>query len=121
MPNFAIPAAWEEDGSTGSSQIVYVVTPDHTSSENYQVLFDRKVPVYSNGSWSMPTYRIRIRRTFVDGDGAPIAGVGLVDCQMRWPTEATAADVKAMVTLLGTISGDANLAADVVDLQRLPR
>lgn len=121
MANFTVPADWELDGSTGNSQVVYIKTPDHTVTENFQVVFDRKVPQSVNGRFTSPEYRVRVRRTFVDADGVPMSAVALADLTIRWPQAADAADVKAMITELKDILTDAEFNSDVVDSLRLPR
>lgn len=121
MANFTIPAAWEFDGDVGNSQVSYIVTPDHTVQENFHVIFDRGVPQKNGTKYSNPSYRVRIRRTFVDADGVPFDSMAVFDGTLRWPLAASAADIKAMVTLVGSIFSDVNLPADIVDLQRLPR
>jgi hypothetical protein len=73
-----------------------------------------------NGGFSKPGYRVRIIRSFVDADSVPLPSKAVVDTNITWPIEATASDVKAMITLLGTVFGDAELASDIVDDQLLP-
>lgn len=119
MANFAVPGTWTFDGSDGSLQSTYRVS-GHTTKENYLVIFNRKVPSLSNGVYSKPQMRVRIIRSFVDGAGDPLSQKAAADVTIAWPIEATAASVKAMVTLLGTIFSDVNIAADFIDLQRIP-
>lgn len=120
MANFTIPGTWSFDGSVGNTQVTYVVD-GHTVTENYQVLFDRKVPQSQNGSYTPASYRIRIRRTDLDANGDPVEGVAVADLTIRWPYLFEAAKVKAMIGLMQTTLADANIQADIVDLQRLPR
>lgn len=119
MANFAVPGTWTFDGTNGSSQSTYRVS-GHTTQENYLVVFDRKVPVLQNGIYSKPQVRVRIIRSFLDGDGAPLAQKAVVDTTISWPIAAPSASVRAMVSLIGTIFSDVNLDEDIVDLQRIP-
>jgi hypothetical protein len=119
MADFTVPGTWTFDGAT-QNQSVYRVS-GHTTQENYLVIFDRKVPVAQNGGFSKPSVRTRIIRSFVDADSMPLSSKAVVDVNISWPLEASATDVKAMVTLLGTIFGDAEIASDFVDDQDIPR
>ena len=119
MADFAVPGTWTKDGSANGSQVTYRVT-GHTVKENYLVVFDRKVPVLSNGVFSKPSYRVRIIRSFLDAAGEPLSQKAICDVNISWPLAATAASVKAMVTLIGTIFGDVNLASDIIDDMLLP-
>lgn len=126
MANITIPASWEKDGETGSSQIVYVDTADHSVAENSHHLFDRVVPVLVNGEWTYPSYRYRHRRTLVDADGNPIPGVCLIDVKIRWPYAASsftagATALKTMITDVSAVIADVEFASDVIDSLRLPR
>jgi hypothetical protein len=119
MADFTIPGTWTYDGSKDGVQTRFRVS-GHTTQENYLVIFDRKVPEQVNGGFSKPGYRVRIIRSFVDADSVPLPSKAVVDTNITWPIEATASDVKAMITLLGTVFGDAELASDIVDDQLLP-
>jgi hypothetical protein len=126
MADFTIPGTWEESGSTGSSQIVYVDTADHSVAENSHHLFDRVVPVLVNGEWSTPSFRYRHRRTMLDGDGVPITGVPLIDVKIRWPYAgssfvAGATVLKTMISDASGVLADVEFASDVIDSLRLPR
>lgn len=120
MADFTVPGTWTFDGSANANQSIYRVS-GHTTKENYLVIFDRKIPVLANGVWSKPAVRVRIQRTFVDGDGIPLTAKALIDTEISWPLEASATSVKAMVTLLGTIFGDAEIASDFIDDLDIPR
>lgn len=121
-----IPASWEEAGSSGSSQITYVDTDDHSVAEPSHHIFDVVVPSLVNGQWSFPSYRYRHRRTLLDADGVAIAGVQLVDYRVRWAYAASsftagATKLKTMITDHAAILADLNFSTDVIDLLRLPR
>jgi hypothetical protein len=121
MADFTVPGTWTYDGSANQNQSTYRVS-GHTAQENYLVIFDRKVPVTNgDGTFSKPAVRVRIQRSFLDADSKPMSSKALVDTNITWPMEATASDVKAMVTLLGTIFGDAEIASDFVDDLVIPR
>lgn len=121
MADFTVPGTWTYDGSANQNQSTYRVL-GHTTQENYLVIFDRKVPVANgDGTFSKPSVRNRIIRSFLDLDGKPLASKAVVDVNISWPLEADAADVKAMVTLLGTIYGDVEIASDFVDDLDIPR
>lgn len=121
-----IPASWEEAGSTGSSQIIYVDTDDHTVAEPSHHIFDIVVPALVNGQWTFPSYRYRHRRTLLDADGEAIAGVQLVDYRVRWAYAASsftagATKLKTMITDHAARLTDVEFSADVIDRLRLPR
>lgn len=120
MADFTVPGTWTYDGSANANQSTYRVT-GHTTQENYLVIFDRKIPVAVNGTFSSPSVRVRVIRSFVDGSSVPLAKKAVCDVNITWPLEAPAADVKAMVDLLGTIFGDAEIASDFIDDQDIPR
>lgn len=120
MADFTVPGTWTYDGSANANQSTYRVS-GHTTAENYLVVFDRKVPVASNGSYSNPGTRVRVIRTFVDANGVPLSKKAIADVNITWPLEANATKVKAMVSLLGTIFSDAEIASDFVDDLDIPR
>ena len=122
MADFTVPGTWTHDGDT-LNQSIYRVT-GHTAQENYLVIFDRKLSVASNGSFSKPSYRIRIVRSFVDANSDPLSSKAVFDANISWPSDCDSSQitgVKAMLTLAGTIFGDVELASDIVDDQRIPR
>lgn len=119
MADFAVPGTWTWNGNNGSDQSVYRVT-GHTTNENYLVMFDRKVPQQTATGFTKPSVRVRIIRSFVDGTLKPLSSKAVCDINISWPTAAPVASVKAMVTLIGTIFGDVNLASDIVDDLRIP-
>lgn len=119
MADFTVPGTWTPDGTKDGTQTRYRVT-GHTTQENYLVIFDRKVPVLTNGVYSKPSVRTRIIRSFVDADSVPLSSKAVCDVNISWPLEAPAADVKAMVNLIGTIFGDVEIASDFVDDQDIP-
>lgn len=119
MADFTVPGTWTFNGANGANQTSFRVS-GHTTAENYLVIFDRKPQSVVNGSFTKPAMRTRIIRSFVDTDGKPLASKAVVDVNISWPVEAAASDVKAMVTLLGTIFGDAEIASDFVDDQVIP-
>lgn len=119
MADFAVPGTWTFNGSANQNQSSYRVT-GHTTQENYLVIFDRKIPVTNgDGTFSKPSCRVRIIRTFLVS-GLPLATKAVCDINISWPMEAPVASVKAMVTLIGTIFSDVNLASDFVDDLRIP-
>lgn len=120
MADFTVPGTWTYDGSANANQSTYRVS-GHSTTENYLVIFDRKVPVASNGVYSAPQVRTRIIRSFVDSNGVPLAKKAVVDTTITWPLEATASDIKAMIDLNGDIYGDAEIASDFVDDLDIPR
>lgn len=121
MADFTVPGTWTYDGSANQNQSTYRVS-GHTTQENYLVVFDRKVPVANgNGSFSKPSVRVRVIRSFVDADSVPLASKAVADVNISWPLEAAAADVKAMVDLIGTIFSDVEIASDFVDDLDIPR
>lgn len=119
MADFAVPGTWTHNGNNGSNQSTYRVT-GHTTAENYTVVFDRKVPEQTSTGFTKPSVRVRIIRSFVDGSGVPLSSKALCDVNISWPIAAPVASVKAMVTLLGTIFSDANIASDFVDDLDIP-
>lgn len=119
MADFTVPATWTPDGTKDGTQTRYRVS-GHTTQENYLVIFDRKVPALSNGVYSKPSIRTRIIRSFVDADSNPLDSKAVVDITISWPLAAPAADVKAMVDLIGTIFSDIEIASDFVDDQDIP-
>lgn len=126
MPNFTIPTSWEEAGSTGSSQIVYVDTDDHSVAENSHHIFDVAVPTLVNGVWSTPSFRYRHRRTLLDADGEAVDRIPLIDVKVRWPYEissytAGATALKQMLTDVAAVLSDTELPSDIIDSMRLPR
>lgn len=120
MADFAVPGTWTYDGSANQNQSIYRVT-GHTTQENYLVVFDRKVPSLVNGDFTKPSVRVRIIRTFLNGSGVPLDQKAVCDVNISWPLAASATSVKAMVTLIGTIFSDANIASDFIDDQDIPR
>lgn len=121
MADFTVPGTWTYDGSANQNQSTYRVS-GHTTQENYLVVFDRKVPVANgNGTFSKPSVRVRIIRSFVDADSVPLSSKAVCDVNISWPLEAAAADVKAMVNLIGTIFSDIEIASDFVDDLDIPR
>lgn len=120
MADFTVPGTWTFDGAT-ANQSTYRVT-GHTAQENYLVIFDRKLSsVNSNSTFSKPSVRVRIIRSFLDSNGVPLSSKAVVDTNISWPLEASATSVKAMVTLLGTIFSDVEIASDFIDDQDIPR
>jgi len=119
MADFTVPGTWTHNGNNGSDQSVYKVS-GHTTQENYLVIFDRKVPQPVNGGFTKPSVRVRIIRSFVDSNDEPLSSKAVVDVNISWPIAAPVASVKAMVTLLGTIFGDAEIASDFVDDLDIP-
>jgi hypothetical protein len=119
MADFAVPGTWTFNGTNGSDQSVYRVT-GHTTQENYLVIFDRKVPVANGSGFSKPAVRVRVVRTFIDANSEPLDSKAVCDVNISWPLAASATSVKAMVTLLGTIFSDANIASDFVDDLDIP-
>lgn len=120
MADFTIPVTWAHEGNDGQDKSVFSVIADHTTTENYLIVFTRKRIQAVNGQWTKPSWRCRIIRSFVDADGLPLSQKAVVDTQCSWPSAAPAADVKAMITLNGAIFSDVELPADVVDQQRIP-
>jgi hypothetical protein len=120
MADFTVPGTWTYDGSANQHQSIYKVD-GHSVQENYLVIFDRKPAVLNGSTYSRPSYRIRVQRSFVDGSSVPLKSKAIIDCNITWPVEASATAVKAMITLLGTIFGDAELASDIVDDLDIPR
>lgn len=119
MADFTVPGTWTYDGSKGQDQSTFRVS-GHTTQENYIVVFDRKRSEQINGSFSKPGYRVRIIRSFVDGDLVPLSSKAVADVNITWPIAAPAASVKAMVSLIGTIFSDIELPSDAVDDQIIP-
>lgn len=120
MADFTVPGTWTFDGAT-ANQSTYRVS-GHTTQENYLVVFDRKLAsVNSNGTFSKPSMRVRVIRSFLDGNSEPLTSKAVCDVNISWPLEASASSVKAMVDLLGTIFGDAEIASDFIDDQDIPR
>lgn len=120
MAAFTVPVTWSHDGNDGTDQSVFFVTASHSVTENYLIVFTRKRSQAVNGGFSKPSYRIRIIRSFVDGDGVPLKSKAVIDTNMSWPVEADASEVKAMVTLNGAIWSDTGLDEDIVDQQLIP-
>lgn len=121
MADFTVPAGWTYDGSANQNQSTYRVT-GHSTQENYLVIFDRKVPVTNgDGTFSKPSVRTRVVRSFLDSDGVPLRSKAVADVNISWPLEATATSVKDMVDLLGTIFSDVEIASDFVDDLDIPR
>jgi hypothetical protein len=119
MADFTVPGTWTKDGNANQNQTIYRVS-GHTVQENYLVIFDRKVPSLVNGSFTKPSVRVRIIRSFLDADNVPLTQKAVVDINISWPLEASATDVKAMVDLVGTVFSDAEIASDFVDDLRIP-
>jgi hypothetical protein len=119
MADFTVPGTWTFDGAT-LNQSIYRVT-GHTVQENYLVIFDRKLSVANVSGFSKPSVRVRIIRSFVDGDSVPLSSKAVCDINMSWPQAAPAASVIAMVDLIGTIFSDVEVASDFVDDQDIPR
>lgn len=119
MADFAVPGTWTYDGSANQNQSIYRVA-GHTTQENYLVIFDRKVPALVDGVYTKPSVRTRIIRSFLNGT-VPVAQKAVVDVNISWPLEANVTSVKAMVTLLGTIFSDVNIASDYIDDLDIPR
>lgn len=122
MADFTVPGTWTHDGDT-LNQSIYRVS-GHTAQENYLVIFDRKLSVASNGSFSKPSYRVRVIRSFLDANSVPISSKAVFDGNMSWPSDLSSSqitDVKAMLTLVGAIYSDVEFPSDVVDDQRIPR
>lgn len=119
MADFTVPGSFTKDGNANQNQTIYRVT-GHTTQENYLVIFDRKVPSLVNGSYTKPSVRVRIIRSFLDADSKPLPQKAVCDVNMSWPLEASATSVKAMIDLIGTIFGDVEIASDFVDDLRIP-
>lgn len=119
MADFTVPGTWTYNGSANANQTSFRVS-GHTAAENYLVIFDRKPQTSVNGKFTKPSMRARIIRSFVDANGVPLVSKAVTDVNHSWPVEAPASDVKAMLTLLGTIFSDANIAANWVDDQIIP-
>lgn len=120
MADFTVPGTWTYDGSANQNQSIYKVT-GHTTQENYLVIFDRKVPSLVNGSYTKPSVRVRIIRSFLDSNSEPLSQKAVADVNISWPLEASATSVKAMVDLIGTIFSDIEIASDFVDDLDIPR
>lgn len=121
MADFTVPGTWTYDGSANQNQSTFRVD-GHSVTENYLVVFDRKIPALSNGgTFSKPGVRVRIIRSFVDGDSNPLTQKAVADVDISWPLAAPAADVKEMVDLIGTVFSDAEIASDFVDDLDIPR
>lgn len=120
MADFTVPGTWTYDGSANQNQSIYRVT-GHTTQENYLVIFDRKVPSLVNGSYTKPSVRVRVIRSFLDADDVPLSQKAVCDVNMSWPLAAPVASVKAMIDLLGTIFSDVEIASDFVDDLDIPR
>lgn len=120
MADFTVPGTWTYDGSANQNQSIFRVT-GHTTQENYLVIFDRKVPSLVNGAYTKPSVRVRIIRTFLDTNSVPLDQKAVVDINISWPLAAPVASVKAMVTLIGTIFSDVEIASDFVDDLDIPR
>jgi hypothetical protein len=120
MADFTVPGTWTYDGSANANQSTYKVS-GHTSVENYLVIFDRKPLTVVNGIFSKPSVSVRIIRSFVDSDGAPFSQKAVARFTLDWPAAAAAADIKAMVDLMGDVLSDAEIASDFVDDLDIPR
>lgn len=120
MADFTVPGTWTYDGSANANQSTYRVS-GHTAVENYLVIFDRKPMVATNGVFSKPSIQTRIIRSFVDGDGVPLSQKAVAKFNLEWPAAAAAADIKAMVDLMGDVLSDAEIASDFVDDLDIPR
>lgn len=114
MADFTVPGTWTLEGTKNGTQSTYRVS-GHTVQENYLVIFDRKYPVVVNGEFTKPSVRVRIIRSFLDADSKPIQSKAVIDTNISWSLEHSATDVKAMVTLLGTIFSDVELPSDLID------
>lgn len=120
MADFTVPGTWTYDGSANQNQSIYRVS-GHTVQENYLVIFDRKVPSLVNGSYTKPSVRVRIIRSFLDADDVPLSQKSVADYNLSWPLEAPAASVKAQNDLMGTILSDVEISSDFVDDLDIPR
>jgi len=119
MADFAVPGTWTFDGSANANQSQYRVS-GHTAMEPYVVQFSRKPLTSNNGVFSKPAVRVRIYRGYLDAAGKPMAQKCDADINISWPAGSDATKNKAVVTLIGTIFADVNLASDLIDDLDIP-
>jgi len=120
VADITIPGTWTYDGSANQNQSTYRVT-GHTVQENYLVIFDRKPSVLNGSTYSRPSFRVRVIRSFIDADSEPLDSKAVIDMNITFPIAAPAASVKAMIGVLATLVSDVEFQSDVVDDLDIPR
>lgn len=85
---FELPTGYTLFSQSGDS-----VTYRHSAStpaEPRLIIIDRKLATFDQktSTWSVPSYRVRVIRGLVDGDGAPRAERLLMDATFRTPIGA---------------------------------
>lgn len=120
MADFAIPVGWKFYGANSGNQTTFTL-PGHTVAEPHLAIFDRKVPVVQNGQSTVPSYRVRIIRGVADPDGILLSTRITCDLTIRWPLQATPADIMADMASLAAVVGDADFQDDVANELLLPR
>lgn len=120
MADYLVPEGWKFDGSANNGNQTTFKLPGHTVANPYMAIFDRRVPQVVNGSFTTPSYRVRVIRGFSDAEGNPLSTRCVIDCNIRWPFGATNADVMSAVGVMGTLLSDALLQDDIVVEQLLP-
>lgn len=117
---YTLPAGWYIYSQTADS--VTVARPGHTVSAPRLVIFDRKVPTLNpQGTFSVPTYRVRFIDGHVDGDGIPLREKSLVELTVRNPLPAGVVAVTASLAAMATLVAAAEFVDDAVNDQMFPR
>lgn len=120
MTDYVLPAGWKFNGSK-ENQTTFT-GPGHTVGAPYLAIFDRVVPqVNGNGTYTNPSYKVRLIRGFVDGDGHPIPGRAVVEVNVRWSISSDPNVIAAMLDMGGVFLSSAVLQQDITEEQLLPR
>lgn len=92
-----------------------------TPAEPRLIIIDRHMATYDakNGRWSVPSYRVRVIRGLVDGDGAPRSERLLVDATFRTPIGAESLFTSELLPDFITVV-DSEGFGDAVISQTLP-
>lgn len=83
--SFNVPATWSFYGSSADGNSITFVRVGNTVAEPRLMVINRTPPVFNAraGTWSVPTYRVRVIDGVLDADGKPDPTRTLSDCTFR--------------------------------------
>lgn len=115
-----LPVGWSEYGRDGNNSVTFL-RPGHTVTEPRLLIINRKTPVVSGTSFSVPTYRVRMIDGHVDGDGNPLRERTILDLTIRHPVNASTATASTSIAALATMLADAEFVDDALTDFMFPR
>lgn len=106
MPSITLPDGYAIYGYSNNGDTVTAYKSDSTSAAPHFLVIDRKRGEFSTSSktWSIPSYRIRVIRGNVDGEGMPVPERTLAEITFRAPVGRDAEVAPLLVDVLAIMN-----------------